>query len=65
MQYVSLRAHFWKRLNAQVQSAAGAVAYLASLIWTHARLPGCALLGQSIVSGIRNAARRLGDDRPR
>ena len=52
MQYVLLRTHSWKRLTAQVQSAAGAVAYLAGLIWTHARLPGCALLGQSIVSGV-------------
>ena len=52
MQYVPLRAHSWKRLNTQVQSAAGAVAYLAGLIWTHARLPGCALCVQSIVSGL-------------
>ena len=51
MQYVLLRTHSWKRLTAQMQSAAGAVAYLADLIWTHARLPGCALFGQSIVSG--------------
>ncbi len=52
MQYVPLRAHSWKRLNTQVQSAAGAVAYLAGLIWTHARLPGCVLCVQSIVSGL-------------
>ena len=51
MQYVSLRSYSWKRITAQVQSAAGAVAYLADLIWTHARLPGCVLCGQSIVSG--------------
>ena len=52
MQYVPLRVHSWKRLTAQVQSAAGAVAYLAGLIGTHARLPGCMLCVQSIVSGV-------------
>ena len=52
MQYVPLRAHFWKRLTAQVQSTAGAVVYLVGLIGTHARLPGCALCVQSIVSGV-------------
>ncbi len=52
MQYVPLPTHFWKRLTVWVQSAAGAIAYLVGLIGTHARLPGCALCVQSIVSGV-------------
>ena len=66
MQYVPLRAHSWKRLNTQVQSAAGAVAYLAGLSHLDpCPPPGLRALRSEHRQRACNTARRLGDDRPR